>query len=84
MRTFDGFKHRFRLEEREPEMAFIDQAELIAVLKTGHTLTLAADNPKLRTRDGQYLRLLWGDAVEINFSLPTKSMKKKSSNSGSL
>jgi hypothetical protein len=70
LRTFDSFKHRFRLEEREPEMAFIDQAELVAVLKSGETLTLAADNPKLATRDGDYLRLLWGDVVEINFSLP--------------
>jgi hypothetical protein len=51
-------------------MAFIDQAELVAVLKSGETLTLAADNPKLATRDGDYLRLLWGDVVEINFFLP--------------
>jgi hypothetical protein len=71
LRTFHDFKHRFRLEEQEPEMAFIDQVELIAVLKTGHTLTLIADNPKLRRRDGEYLRLLWGHAIDINFSLPT-------------
>jgi hypothetical protein len=71
LKVFDGFKHRFRLEEREPEMAFIDQVELLAVLKTGDTLALVADNPKLRTRDGDYLRLLWGDAIDINFALPT-------------
>jgi hypothetical protein len=70
LRTFEGFKHRFRVEEREPEMAFIDQIQLVAVLKTGDTLALVADNPKLRTRDGDYLRFLWGDTIDINFFLP--------------
>jgi hypothetical protein len=69
-RTLAGFHARFRLEEREPEIAFIDHVELSAVLKTGETVALAPDNARLAARDGDYLRLYWGDAVEIAFALP--------------
>jgi hypothetical protein len=76
IRSFRGFKRHFRLEEREPEIAFIDQVEIDATLNDGRTLTLTADNPKLASRDGDYLRLLWGDAIDINFTLPTDVQDK--------
>ena len=55
---------------REPEIAFIDQAELVVTLKRRESLALAADNPKLASLDGDYLRMLWGDALDNTFSLP--------------
>jgi hypothetical protein len=69
-RLFQGLRSRFRIEEREPEIAFIDQAELVVTLKSGESLALAVDNPRLAALDGEYLRLLWGDAVDLAFSLP--------------
>lgn len=69
-RVFPGFQGRFRLEEREPELASIDQAELTVTLKNGATLALAPDHARLAVRDGDYLRLMWGDAVDFAFALP--------------
>jgi hypothetical protein len=39
-RVFHGFKSRFRIEEREPEIAFIDQMELVVLLTDGKTIQL--------------------------------------------
>jgi hypothetical protein len=69
-RVLPGFTSRFRLEEREAELALIDQVELVVALTTGETLTLKSENAKLAARDGDYLQLYWGDAVEIEFALP--------------
>jgi hypothetical protein len=68
--TLPGFRPRFRLEEREAEVAFIDQAELTVALVSGDTLTLTPDDPRLGARDGDRLPLLWGDAAELEFRLP--------------
>jgi hypothetical protein len=69
-RIATGFTSRLRIEEREPEVAFIDHVEVEIALRTGETLTLKPDNPSLVERDGDYLRLYWGDAIEIQFALP--------------
>jgi hypothetical protein len=69
-RVFPGFQARFRLEEREPEVALIDQAELLVTLRSGATLALATDHPRLAARDRDYLQLMWGEAVEFAFTLP--------------
>jgi hypothetical protein len=68
--TLQGYRGRFRIEEREPEVALIDQAGMVVVLKNGETIALKPNNRHLTDRDGDYLQLLWGDAVEIEFSLP--------------
>ena len=47
-------------------MAFIHHVGVAIALRTGETLTLKPDNPSLVARDGDYLRLYWGDAIEIN------------------
>jgi hypothetical protein len=70
VKAFPGFKSRFRIEEREPEIAFIDQMELVVLLTDGTTVQLQPDHPKLAARDGHYVRLLWGDKVEVEFALP--------------
>jgi hypothetical protein len=67
---FEGLKTRFRIEEREPEVAYIDQAELVISLRDGETLTLKPDNTKLIVRDGDYAKLYWGDGIEFSFALP--------------
>jgi hypothetical protein len=69
-KTFEGFRARFRLEEREPEIAYIDHAELVVALKNGETLALKPDQAKLAARDGNYLELMWGDGAELVFALP--------------
>ncbi len=42
----------------------------MVALKTGATVTLKPDNPQLAARDGSYLQLYWGDAVDLAFALP--------------
>jgi hypothetical protein len=69
-RTFAGFVSRFRIEEREPELAFIDQVTLTVRLTNGVTFTLATEHPQLSARDADYLQLYWGESVSIDFSLP--------------
>jgi hypothetical protein len=64
-----GLRSRFRLEEREPEIAFIDHAELVVTLANGDTIVLQPDKAPLDRRDGDYLSLMWGDAIEIEFAL---------------
>jgi hypothetical protein len=70
VRRFNGFRGRFRLEEREPEIAQIDQARLIVTLKQGRSLTLAPSSKQLARRDGDHLRLMWGETADIIFRLP--------------
>ncbi|HXM31391.1 MAG TPA: hypothetical protein VN919_04435 [Xanthobacteraceae bacterium] len=67
---FEGFRPRFRLEEREPEIAYIDQAELAISLRNGEALVLKPDNNHLAARDGDYAKLYWGDGIEFSFALP--------------
>jgi hypothetical protein len=67
---FPGFQSRFRLEEREAELASINQAELVLSLKSGKIVRLKPDRISLRTRDADYLQLYWGDAAEFEFKLP--------------
>ena len=76
-RSFQGLKSRFRIEEREPEAAYIDQVELVITLDDGQTMTLSPDNPRLVARDGEYLRLIWGQAVDISFALPEDIRKDR-------
>jgi hypothetical protein len=68
--TFPGFQHRFKLEEREPEIAFIKSAELVVITKAGNWIRLKPDYPRLKENDGKYVRLLWGEMVEMRFTLP--------------
>lgn len=67
---YEGLRHRFRLEEREPETAFIDAAKLVVELDDGSRLELSPDRPELVARDGERLVFAWGEAVEFAFALP--------------
>ena len=68
MRNFSGFRARFRIEEREPEAAFINRAELTVVLKDGRTMSLTAANGK--PAGVGHRRLFWGQSLQFQFSLP--------------
>jgi hypothetical protein len=68
--TLSGFVSRFRFEEREPEIAHIDFAGLSIALKNGTTIELVSNNQALSARDGNYLSLAWGQALEFGFQLP--------------
>ena len=67
--TLPGFVSRFRVEEREPEVATIDDAEIAFSLKKGGSITLKP-NTALSANAGRQL-LFWGDAQELEFSLPS-------------
>jgi hypothetical protein len=69
-RTFNGLRSRFRIEEREAEVALIDQAQLILFLRNGTSLALQPAHSDLFHRDGKYLQLMWGSAVDLTFELP--------------
>jgi hypothetical protein len=75
-RSFAGFRSRFRLEEREPEVAHIDHAALHVMLASGEMLQLDADHPGLAARDGDYVQLFWGEAIEFAFKLPDGTSSK--------
>jgi hypothetical protein len=69
-RTFGGLRTRFRIEEREPELAHIESAALVVNLDNGDALRLA---PKMRgssvsERIGVELR--WGEGIDLYFELP--------------
>ncbi len=66
--SFLGFVGRFRLEERERESAYIDKAELVAVLKDGSTVRLTPDDASLADADGDYLQIHWGEALDFSFA----------------
>jgi hypothetical protein len=70
LKTFPGFRGRFRIEEREPEIAYIDQAELTIVLRNGESRQLSPDHRKLAAHDGSYMQLYLAEAIEIEFKLP--------------
>ena len=66
--TLPRFVSRVRLEEREPEVATIDNAEVAVSLNDGRSMTLRPDMAPA-AKAGRQL-LVWGDAQELEFSLP--------------
>ena len=74
--TFPGLRYRFRVHEREPEIAFIDKAELVITLNNGNIFSIISKNPALGECDGQYVKLYWGQSVEFEFTLPEGTDRK--------
>jgi hypothetical protein len=70
LRTFAGFRGRFRIEEREPEAAYIRRAVLTVTLHDGRSITLEPKGERQRSGDGHYLPILFGEGVDIEFVLP--------------
>jgi hypothetical protein len=67
---FDGLRTRFKIIEKESELAWIDWAALEIELASGERRMIASKLPKLATRDFSYLNLSFGDEVELGFALP--------------
>lgn len=62
---------KFRLEERELEVSFIDQVEMTVKLRGGRQITLKPDIPLLDERDFQPVTLFDGESIDFAFALPT-------------
>ncbi|MCP4933725.1 MAG: hypothetical protein GY927_05835 [bacterium] len=76
-RRFEGFKSRFRIHEREPELAHIDQASLLITLKSGEKHVLKPDVEGLVAPDQKRLKLGYGEYVDLRFSLPAGIKEKE-------
>lgn len=71
LRDLPGFRSRLRIEEREPEIAFIKDVELVATLNNGVAITLKPEKVVTAAeREGDYLSLYWGQAADFEFKLP--------------
>ncbi|MCI0466432.1 MAG: hypothetical protein L0Y57_05425 [Beijerinckiaceae bacterium] len=76
-RTFEGLRTRFRIEEREPEIARINGAKLILKLNNGDQVELMPANGDLSRQNSASADLLWGERVDIDFILPGKIRKEQ-------
>jgi hypothetical protein len=65
--AFEGLRTEFRLEEREPELAHIDEATLVVTLRDGSERTFLPDRRELAGRDGSRIPIRWGEAVAFSF-----------------
>lgn len=70
MVSFSNLRARFRLQEREPETAFIGRTELTVTLSNGGILVLKPHMTGPATRADSYLVLHWGDTANLEFTLP--------------
>lgn len=68
--SISDFRPKFRLTQLEPEIAYIDQAELTVELNHGRSLALTASDPRLSSRDGRYAVLRMGEEMDFEFKLP--------------
>jgi hypothetical protein len=69
-RTFSGLRTRFRLEEREPEIATIEDVSLVVMRQDGTAVTLRPRPVGSAAVLPGRLELLWGDAIEFEFVPP--------------
>ncbi|MEM6496593.1 MAG: hypothetical protein AAF709_07695, partial [Pseudomonadota bacterium] len=65
-----GLRLRFRLYERESELAYIDKVALDLALKGGSVVRLEPPQLALRRVDRKEIRLYFGDRVMLDFALP--------------
>jgi hypothetical protein len=69
-RTFSGLRTRFRLEEREPEIATIEDVSLVVTRQDGTAVTLRPRPVGSAAVLPGRFELLWGDAIEFEFVPP--------------
>lgn len=69
-RKFKGLVTRFRLAEKEIEVARIDKVSLLLRLNSGALLRLEPEGSALRRRDKRYLEIYFGDQAEFTFAPP--------------
>lgn len=69
--TVPGLVRKIRLEEREPETAFIDQVSLEVVLENDRILHIPSSEHALHSVDDLYLEINYGQSRVIAFDVPT-------------
>jgi hypothetical protein len=69
-RNFEGLRTRFRIEEREPELAHLSQVALVLTLDNGEVLKLSPAYGLRGDHNLAAVELRWGESIEINFALP--------------
>ncbi len=62
-----GAPRKYRLEEREPEVAFIDSAKLHVRYEDGSVATYLPNAVALQNTDGKEVRIQWGQSLEFHF-----------------
>jgi hypothetical protein len=67
--TFPDLRTRFRIEEREPELAHLQSVKLVVEFGDGSTQTFSPAQPAAVSGDGE-ISLMWGEAADISFAVP--------------
>jgi hypothetical protein len=67
--TFPGLRTRFRIEEREPELAHVRSAKLVVELRDGSTQTFSPMGSAGVGGNGEF-SLMWREASDIAFAIP--------------
>jgi hypothetical protein len=65
--AYPEYLNRFRLEERERELARISRASVEYLLSNGSTVQKVLPDPRLETDGRQYLELYWGESFVLEF-----------------
>lgn len=69
-RTFSGLRTHFRLEEREPEIATIEDVSLVVTRQDGTAVMLRPRPIRSASASLGRFELLWGDGAEFEFVPP--------------
>jgi hypothetical protein len=68
--TFPSLRSRFRIEEREPELAHLQGATLVVELHDGTTQAFLPIRAAANAPDDGDIILMWGEAVDLSFAIP--------------
>jgi hypothetical protein len=68
--TFSGLRTHFRIEEREPEIAHLQDPKLIVEFKDGSAQTFSPIHTATSIKGSAEITLLWGEAADISFLIP--------------
>jgi len=67
--TFPDLRTHFRIEEREPEFAHVQDVKLIIELRNGSTQTFSPVRSAVASDSGE-VNLMWGEAADFVFAVP--------------
>jgi hypothetical protein len=68
--TFPSLRTRFRVEEREPELAHLQSAMLVVELRDGTTQTFSPVRTEAGVDNDGDIILMWGEAADLSFAVP--------------
>lgn len=68
--TFPDLRTRFRIEEREPELAHVQSLRLAIELRDGSTQTFSPMQPPMAAPGDPELTLFWGETADFSFAVP--------------